>query len=105
MTLDIYERGNTIKSDVDFKMNGVLTDPSGNIAYIHVIKPNGTYLLSGQQATRSGVGEYVYYFQTEWTDPLGIYVIQWYGYHNLGGSYGYKRIVQRDAIQIVDTEQ
>ena len=105
MALSKYERGNTIKTEIDFKMNNVLTDPSGNTAFVHVIKSDGTYLISSATASRDGTGEYYYYFEPELTDPLGVYIIQWYGYHNLGGSYGYKRLVQRDAIQIVDTEQ
>lgn len=102
--MNTFERCNTIKSDVDFKSAGVLTDPSGNKAFIDVIKSDGTYLVNNSGSTRDGVGEYHYYFDTSSTDPLGIYVIVWKGYHNLGGSYGYKPIVQRDLIQLVDTE-
>jgi len=105
MSLNKFERGNTIKVEADFKMNGVLTDPSGSKAFIDVIKPDGSYLVSGATTTRDGTGEYHYYFQTDFSDPLGIYIVQWYGYHNLGANYGYKRLVQRDAIQIVSTEQ
>lgn len=104
MTLTKYERKNTIKSDVDFKSGGVLTDPSGNNAYIHVIKSDGTYLVSGGSGVRDGAGEYHYYFTTTETDPLGIYIVEWYGNHSLGETFGYKKLVQRDAIQIVDTD-
>jgi len=105
MTLTKYERSNTIKTEVDFKMSGNLTDPSGNNAWIHVIKSDGTYLISGGAGTRTGTGEYKYFFQTDGADPLGVYVVEWYGYHYLGGSYGTKKLVQRDAIQIVDVSQ
>jgi len=105
MALSKYERGNTIKSDIDFLMNGVLTDPSGNTAFVDVIKSDGTYLVQGQTATRDGVGEYHTFFKAENDDPLGVYVIVWYGSHNIGGSYGYMGLVQRDAIQIVDVDQ
>jgi len=101
---DRFERGNTVKTDIDFKSSGVLTDPSGNKAFVTVIKPDGTTLVNASGATRDGTGEYHYYFNTSSTDPLGIYVIQWSGYHSLGGSYGYKPIIQRDLIQIVDTQ-
>ena len=105
MSLSKYERGNTIRTDIDFKMSDVLTDPSGNAAFVNIIKSDGTYLVSGATATRDGTGEYHYFFQTEESDPLGVYVIQWWGRHNLGASYGYKKIVQRDAIHIVDVDQ
>lgn len=104
MTLPKYERGNCVKTSIDFEMNGNLTDPSGQTAFFHVIKPDGTYLVSGQEADRDDTGEYSGYFETTSSSPLGIYVIQWYGYHSLGGSWGYKRLVQRDDIQIVSTE-
>jgi len=101
--MDVFERGNTIKTDIDFKEDGVLTDPSGNTAFVTVYKSDGTTLINRSGATRESVGEYYYYFNTSSTDPLGIYVIQWSGYHSLLG-YGYKPIIQRDLIQIVDTE-
>jgi len=99
-----FERGNTIKTEIDFKSSNVLTDPSGNTAYVTVIKSDGTTLINSSGATRDSTGEYHYYFHTETTDPLGIYIIQWEGSHDLGGSYGYKPIRQRDIIQIVDTD-
>jgi hypothetical protein len=101
MTLANYERGNCIKTEVDFKMNDVLTDPSGNVAFVDIVEPDGTYLVQDAATTRDGTGEYSYYFETTSTDPLGIYVVVWKGMHNLGGSYGYKNIVQRKAISIV----
>jgi len=111
MALDSYERGNCVKADVEFKMNSVYTDPSGNKAFVNVIKPDGTYLVgngSGATASRTGVGTYSYYFDTSSTDPLGIYVVQWSAYHSLGTidgiTYGYKPIIQRDSILIVDTD-
>ena len=97
-----YERGNTIKTEVDFKMDGVLTDPSGNTAFVDVIKSDGTYLVKDAVGTRDGTGEYSYYFETTTSDPLGIYIVIWKGMHDLGGSYGYKNIVQRDDIIIRD---
>jgi hypothetical protein len=100
MTLSNYERGNCIKTDVDFRFDDTLTDPSGNKAYVDVIKPDGTYLVQDGSATRDSTGEYSYYFETSSTDPLGVYVVVWKGMHNLGG-YGYKNIVQRRAINIV----
>jgi len=100
-----YERGNTIKIDVAFKSDGVNTDPSGNKAWFHIIRPDGAYLYSSQLASRVDTGQYRYYISTSASDPLGLYIIQWYAYHNLGGSIGVMPIVQRDVFQIVDTEQ
>ena len=105
MALDRYERGNTIRADVDFKSSDTLTDPSGSKAFVDVLKSDGTYLVNNSGATRDGTGEYHYFFDTTSTDPLGVYVIVWRGYHNLGGSYGYKPIIQRDAFQLVDVEE
>jgi len=110
--LSVYERKNTIKTEVDFQSGGSPTDPSGSKAFVQVIKPDGTYLVGnsaiGSGASRTGVGTYEYYFNTSPTDPLGIYVINWYGYHDLGTIdsvyYGFKKISQRDAIQVVDTD-
>ena len=100
-----YERGNTIKIEATFKSNGANTDPSGNKVWFHIIKPDGTYLYSSQLAERVDTGQYRYYISTSSTDPLGLYIVQWYAYHNLGGSIGSMPIVQRDVFWIVDTEQ
>ena len=99
-----FERGNCVKTEITFKSSDVATDPSGNTAFVTVYKPNGDILVNCSGATRDGVGEYHYYFDTESTDPLGLYIIQWSGYHSLGGDYGYKPIIQRDIVSIVDTE-
>jgi len=104
MTLSKFERGNTIKTEVDFKVGSVLTDPSGSVAWVDIIKSDGTYLVQSSGATRDGTGEYYYYFTPASTDPLGIYVIVWKAYHNLGGDYGTKEIIQRDAVQLVDVD-
>lgn len=106
MTLTNYERGNCLKTEVDFKMNDVLTDPSGGTntpcgVTVDVIKPDATYLVSSGIASRDGTGEYSYYFETTNSDPLGIYVVVWKGMHNIGGNFGYKNIVQRRAINII----
>ena len=97
-----FERGNTIKSTVIFKSGSSLADPSGNKAYINVIRPNDTYLVSAQSADRDGVGTYHYYFETNNADPLGLYLIEWYGYNYLGGVYGNKKILDRESIEIVE---
>ena len=105
MSLSKFERNNTIKSEIDFKMSDVLTDPSGSKAFVDIIKSDGTYFIQDASGSRDSTGEYHYYFTPASTDPLGVWVIVWHGYHNLGAAYGYKRITQRDAIHIVDVEQ
>ena len=112
-TESIYERNNTIKASVVFKdSNDTPTDPSGNKAFLEVIKSDGTSLIgngSGATASRTGTGAFEYYFNTATTDPLGLYVLSWHGYHNIGAvdgiDYGYQKITQRDAIRLVDTDQ
>lgn len=104
MTISKYERNNTIKTEVDFKVGTTLTDPSGSKAFVSVIRSNGTYLASSASTTREGTGEYYYYFSTTDTDPLGIYIVEWKGNHSLGGIYGYKPIIQRSVINIVDVD-
>lgn len=104
MALSEYERNNCIKTSVEFKMNGSYQDPSGSVAFVDVIKPDGTYLVQDASTTKDGVGQYSYYFQVPNTDPLGIYVVVWKGMHNLGGSYGYKNITNREGISVVHVE-
>ena len=110
MSVTKYERGNTIKTEVDFKMDGVLHDPSGATnspcgVTVSIYKSDGTTLIESANATRDGTGEFYYYFTTSDTDPLGLYRIVWEANHDLGGAYGYMPIIQREVVNIVDTEQ
>lgn len=104
MSLTKYERGNTIQIKATFQSNDTPTDPSGQKVWFHIIKPDGTYLYSAQQADRVSTGTYRYYISTNTTDPLGIYIVHWYGYHTVGGAQPHLPIVQRDVFQLVDTE-
>ena len=104
MTLTAYERTNTIKVEVDLKSNDVLTDPSGNMAFIDVYKSDGTKLVDTASGQRTGTGEYEYYFTTAATDPLGIYKVVWWGHSYVDGTFNYKRFSQADQIQIVDLD-
>ena len=105
MSLSIFERNNTIKADVTFKVGSTDTNPSGSKAWISVIDSDGTYLYSSQAATNTGTGTFRYYISTNTADPLGVYVVLWTAYHDVGGSQGNMPIYQRDAFQIVDVEQ
>ena len=112
MSLQSYERNNTIKVSVTFQSSDVDTDPSGSKAFINVIKSDGTYLIgnlsSGATASRTGTGKFDYYFETSSTDPLGVYEVVWTGYHSIGVvdgvDYGYKKINQSDEISIVSVD-
>ena len=109
----IYERTNSVHASVIYKdSNGAAIDPSGSTVFLEVIKPDGTNLIgggSGATASRTGTGAFDYYFNTTTIDPLGLYILSWHGYHNIGAvdgiDYGYKKITQRNCIRIVDTEQ
>jgi hypothetical protein len=113
MSLSKYERENTIKASVSVKdSDSNYTDPSGNKIFLRVKDSEGNYIIgntsSGATASRVGTGQYDYYFNTDSTNPLGIYILEWYGYHDLGTIdgiyYGFKKFTQRDAVNIVDTE-
>ena len=102
MSLSKYERGNTIKASVEFKYNGTYTDPL--YPTISVYEPDGTALVDGQTPTKDDTGKYHYYIETSKTSPLGIYVIEWEGWHNLGGTYGSGQLIQRDSFQLVELD-
>ena len=106
MTLESFERGNCIKTEIDFKSNDVLTDPSGATnnppgVFVDIVKPDGTYLVQNGAPNHDGTGEFSYYFETASTDPLGVYVVVWKGMHWIDGTFGYKNIVQRKAINVL----
>jgi len=102
--IPLYERGNTIKSDIDFKSAGVLTNPYADTAKISVIRPDGTYLYSSATANYDGTGEFSYYISTNSSDPLGIYKIVWYAQDDVGGSQGLMPVIQRDVFCLVDVD-
>jgi hypothetical protein len=78
MTLQIYEREDTFKSTVSFYSGSALVDPSGNLAYIDVYRPDNTLLLS-TSGQKISTGIYYYYITTEPEDNMGIYTIDWWG--------------------------
>ena len=113
MTVETYERTDTIKASIEYKDDtGAYIDPSGNKAFITVIKPDGSYLIgngSGATASRTDTGKYEYYFCTSDTDPLGLYIVQWNAFEYIGPvggiDYGYKKLTQRDVVRITEVEQ
>jgi hypothetical protein len=102
--VEVYERGNTIYTEMEFKSDDVLIDPVNNEALVSIIKPDGSYLIEEGEAERESVGKYYYYFNTSSDDLLGLYIIHWYAQHSIGGSFGFKPIVQREVVSIVDTQ-
>ena len=102
MSLTQYERGNTIKASVEFKYDDIYTDPL--YPKINVYKPDGTKLVDSGDPVKDNTGQYHYYIETSTSDPLGIYIIEWTGWHNLGGVWGSGQIIQRDSFQLVDVD-
>ena len=102
--LNVWERGNTVLAETDFKVAGSLTDPSGSKVWVDIIKSDGSYLYTDYSAERDSQGQYHVYFSSNAADPLGIYVIVWKAYHNTGEGTGRMPIKQRDAFQLVDVQ-
>lgn len=102
MSLTKYERGNTIKASVEFKSSGVYADPL--YPKINVYKPDGSKLVDNGTPLKDDTGKYHYYIETSSDDPLGIYIIEWTGWQNLGGVWGSGQLVQRDVFQLVEVD-
>jgi len=97
-----FQRGNTLKASIELKASNVFADVLGNNMNVNIYKPDGTYLISGATADRTNVGRYEYYFNTQDSNPLGIYVIEWKGIQPLGGAEVLP-LVKRSIIQLVET--
>ena len=102
MSLSKYERGNTVKASVEFKYNNTYTDPL--YPTISVYKPDGSTLVNDATPTKDDVGKYHYFIETSNDSPLGIYIIEWKGWHSLGGIYGSGQLIQRDSFQLVELD-
>ena len=102
MSLTEYERGNTIKASVEFKYSGAYTDPL--YPKINVYNPDGTKLVDDGSPIKDDTGKYHYFIETTPSSQLGIYIIEWTGWHNLGGVWGSGQIIQRDAFQLVEVD-
>jgi hypothetical protein len=70
------------------------------MSYIDIYKSDGTYLIQSASGERSDTGVYHYYISTASTDPLGIYIIDWYGDFNYGGNFGYLPLHNKECIVI-----
>jgi len=104
MTLTKFERNTTIRTMVAFKSGSTLVDPSGSRAFVDIYKPDGTYLLQSS-GSKDSTGTYRYYFGTVDADPLGIYVIDWWGRFNYGAPYNYKVKHEKEVIWLVNIDQ
>lgn len=105
MALTRYERENSWKTYVEFKSGSTFIDPSGNLAYLTITKPDGTKLIDNISGARQSTGVYKYYVSTQSTDPLGLYVISWYGEFNYSGRWGYMPKYEKEVIQLVKVVQ
>jgi len=105
MSYSTFERENTFKSTVTFTSGSTYIDPVSNLAYIDVIKPDGTYLIQGESGQRVSEGIYQYYFSTSSTDPLGLYIIDWYGTFSYDTPWGNMPKHQREVVRIVKVKQ
>ena len=104
MSLTKFERETTIRTTVVFKSGSIAVDPSANKAYVDIYSPDGSYLEQGE-GSKDSTGTYRYYFSTEPTDLLGLYVIDWWGHFYYGSAYGYKEKHNREVIWLVNVEQ
>jgi len=99
--VESYERGTTWKTTIQFISGSTYIDPSGNLAYLNAYYPDGTLVWpSGSvSGSRQSQGYYYAYVTTESTDPLGLYVLDWYGSFNYGTTWGYRNKHQREDYQ------
>ncbi len=101
--MDKYERGNTIKADITFKISGSAADPYNNAVTVDVLNPDDTNLITSGIATRTDTGEYKYFFSSNATSDLGIYTIVWKAQHDTG-TQGLMPLTQRDYYQLVQCD-
>lgn len=102
MAIPRYERGNTIKASVEFISRDTYVDPL--YPKINVYKPDGSKLIDQGDPVRDDVGKYHYFIETSSDDPLGIYIVEWSGWHNLGGVWGSSQIVERDVFELTEVD-
>ncbi|MBE3094082.1 MAG: hypothetical protein IMZ52_03555 [Actinobacteria bacterium] len=96
MSLDSYERNNSIKLTCIFKSGGIATSPIS--ANLSVYKPDGTLFYHDVSGHRTGnTGEFYYYISTQNTNDLGIYVTEWHGDISFG-SWGRLPYMDRNAF-------
>ena len=98
-SLTSYEREDTWKSTVSFYSGSTLIDPSGNLANIKVYQSDGTLYISATGA-KDSTGIYHYYISTSSTQPLGIYMIDWYGSFFYDDIFGYKPRHEKECVII-----
>ena len=101
MSLAKKERGNTFRSYVVWKSGSSYTDPSSNMSYFEVYKPDGTLYYS-ESGLKNSTGIFDYYVSTQTDDSLGIYKIRHWGYFNYGSPWYWERKQQTIELQIVD---
>lgn len=100
-TIEKKERGTTVKTTWNTKSDGA--DADVNSPKINIYKPDGTKLVDDDDPTHDGTGNYSYHFTTTSSDLLGLYVIEWTGYHDVSGTA--KPIIDRKLVEIVSVSQ
>jgi len=104
-SLTTYERGDSFKVSVEWKSGSVYADPQNNASHLNIYRPDGTLLLSNVSGIRLSTGIYYYYPSTNINDLMGIYIIDWNGKFNNGGTFGYLPNYQRECVLIVNVDQ
>jgi len=105
MTLTSYERGTVFKTNTTYTSGSTNVDSSGNIAYLTVYKPDGTVLMGPVSGLHESTGVYQYFVQTETTNDLGIYVLEWKAMFNYQSPWGYEWKYDREPIHLVNVKQ
>jgi len=100
MTLTKYERGSTFKTTVTWMSSSTYVDPSGQKSYLDVYDSLGTKIFDSVEGSKESTGIYKYYVSTNSTDPLGVYVVDWWARFNYGTPWNYETKHERSEIQI-----
>lgn len=100
-----YERSTTFKTSTAFMSGSTYVDPSGNMAFIDVYKSDGTYLIQGESGSRTDTGRFHYYISTQSTDPLGLYIVDWYGQFSYGGQWNWPPKHNKEPFNLVKVKQ
>ena len=100
-----YERESTFKTRTHWISGSTDIDPSGQKSYLSVWKADGTKLLDDVECTRSALGYYHYYVSTNSVDPLGIYIVDHWGWFGYGSPWEYMPKHNKECIQLVKVKQ
>ena len=100
MALTSYERGSTFKTSVEWMSGSTYVDPRDEVSYIDIYRSDGEKLRDTDAGIKDSTGKYHFYVETADTDPLGIYIIDWYGEFDYGGSFNYMPLHNKECVII-----